>query len=65
MQGDMINESGTMSGGGGKPRGGRMCLGKEARRVVDTSTAVAELRAAEQQLSTSTQVCPKSAYDGI
>ena len=53
----MINESGTMSGGGGKPRGGRMCLGKEARRVVDTTTAQADLQAAEQQLADSSQVC--------
>ena len=56
LQGEMINESGTMSGGGGKPRGGRMCLGKEARRVIDTSTAQAELQAAEQQLTDSSQV---------
>ena len=53
----MINESGTMSGGGGKPRGGRMCLGKASPRSLDTQAAAAELQAAEQELSTSAQVC--------
>lgn len=57
VQGEMINESGTMSGGGGKPRGGRMCLGKASPRSLDTQAAAAELQAAEQELSTSTQVC--------
>ena len=53
----MINESGTMSGGGGKPRGGRMCLGKATPRSLDTQAVAAELQAAEQELSTSAQVC--------
>ena len=57
MQGDMINESGTMSGGGGKPRGGRMCLGKATPRSLDTQAVAAVLQAAEQELSTSAQVC--------
>lgn len=52
----MINESGTMSGGGGKPRGGRMCLGKAALASIDTQTAAAELQAAEQELETGSQV---------
>ena len=52
----MINESGTMSGGGGKPKGGRMCLGKAALCSMDTQTATAELRVAEQELESSAQV---------
>lgn len=55
-QGEMINESGTMSGGGGKPKGGRMCLGKAALCSMDTQTATAELRVAEQELESSAQV---------
>lgn len=30
MQGELISESGTMTGGGGKPRRGKMCLGSGA-----------------------------------
>ena len=56
MQGEMINESGTMSGGGAKPRGGRMCLGTAAPCTLDTQAAAAELQAAEQELSASTEV---------
>ena len=52
----MINESGTMSGGGGKPRGGRMCLGKAALCSLDTQAVAAELQAAEQELDSGTQV---------
>ena len=52
----MINESGTMSGGGGKPRGGRMCVGQAAPRNVDARAAAAELQAAEQELEGSVQV---------
>jgi structural maintenance of chromosome 4 len=52
--GEMINESGTMSGGGGKPRGGRMCLGAsvpKAAAVVDAREAAAELKNAEAELA--------------
>ena len=48
----MINEAGTMSGGGGKPRGGRMCLGNAAPRPAnDTKADAAELASAEADLS--------------
>ncbi|KAL0027544.1 hypothetical protein WJX77_009918 [Trebouxia sp. C0004] len=50
IKGEMINESGTMSGGGGKPRGGRMCLGKAALASVDNQAVAADLQAAEQEL---------------
>ncbi len=40
----MINESGTMTGGGGKPRGGRMCTGKDAPKSVDPRVAEADLQ---------------------
>jgi len=53
----MINDSGTMTGGGGKPRGGRMRLGSGAPKPVDQRVAAAELEAAEKQEHTSTQVC--------
>lgn len=55
-QGEMINESGTMTGGGGKPRGGRICLGNAPPKAVDTKTAQAELAQAETELKTSVQV---------
>ena len=52
----MINESGTMSGGGGKPRGGRMCLGNAApKTAVDAKQAAEELQAAEQVLNDSAE----------
>lgn len=50
VKGEMINESGTMTGGGGKPRGGRMCLGKAPPKVVDSREAAADLQSAEQEL---------------
>ena len=54
-QGEMINDSGTMTGGGGKPRGGRMRLGSGAPKSVDQRAAKAELEAAEKQEHASTQ----------
>lgn len=53
-QGNLIAESGTMSGGGGKPRGGRICLGKQAPKSVDTRAAAAELERAEAELKQQT-----------
>lgn len=47
-QGQLISESGTMSGGGGKPRGGKMALGNAAPREVDARAAQAELAKGEQ-----------------
>eukprot|EP00884_Botryococcus_braunii_P019465 jgi/Botrbrau1/6201/Bobra.0344s0041.1 len=55
LQGEMINESGTMTGGGGKPRGGRICLGNAPPKAVDTKTAQMELAQAETELKTSVQ----------
>lgn len=43
-QGEMINESGTMTGGGGKPRGDRMLIGNGAPKSVDPRAAQAELQ---------------------
>lgn len=51
-QGQLIAESGTMSGGGGKPSRGRMALGSAAPRgaaAADAKAAAAELQQAEQQ----------------
>ena len=52
----MINETGTMTGGGGKPRGGRMCLGNAAPRSADTKQAAAELAESETEFAVSKQV---------
>jgi structural maintenance of chromosome 4 len=49
VQGEIINETGTMTGGGGKPRGGRMCLGNGTPKPLDTREAAAELARAEKQ----------------
>ena len=61
-QGQLISESGTMSGGGGRPSRGRMALGSVAPKgpsgggPADAKAAQAELRQAEQQLEEATQV---------
>lgn len=49
-KGEMINENGTMSGGGAKPRGGRMRLGNAAPKVVDAREAAAEMKDAAAEL---------------
>ena len=56
MQGEMINDSGTMTGGGGKPRGGRLRLGSGAPKPVDQRAAAAELGTAEKQEHASAEV---------
>lgn len=55
-QGEIINETGTMTGGGGRPRGGRMCLGNGAPKVVDVKEAAAELARAEKQAQANEKV---------
>ena len=57
-QGEMINDSGTMTGGGGKPRGGRLRLGSGAPKPVNQRAAAAELDAAQTQEHASVQVPP-------
>lgn len=47
----MINESGTMTGGGGRPRSGRMCIGSQAPRSLDARAAAEELQLSEGELS--------------
>ncbi|KAL4452508.1 hypothetical protein ABPG75_008170 [Micractinium tetrahymenae] len=64
LKGEMINESGTMTGGGGQPRGGRMRIGKEAPRSVDQRAAAAELQAAEAELAAS-QEALREARDAL
>lgn len=56
LKGEMINESGTMTGGGGKPRGGRICLGKAAPRAADGKELDAALEEDEQTLAQQAQV---------
>ncbi|KAK9798137.1 hypothetical protein WJX73_006477 [Symbiochloris irregularis] len=48
LKGEIINESGTMTGGGAQPRGGRMRLGSSAPRPLDTEAAAADLAKEEQ-----------------
>ena len=56
-QGQLISESGTMSGGGGRPSRGRMALGSAAPRGnADAEAAQKELKQAEKQLEALTQV---------
>ena len=52
LKGEMINENGTMSGGGAKPRGGRMCLGTKPviTSTVDQRKAADEAASAEEEL---------------
>ncbi|GAX79886.1 hypothetical protein CEUSTIGMA_g7326.t1 [Chlamydomonas eustigma] len=57
LQGQLISESGTMSGGGGRPSRGRMALGSSAPKGgnVDAKAAQAELKQAEEELQSVTQ----------
>ena len=55
-QGETINETGTMTGGGGRPRAGRMCLGTAAPRRPDDKASAAELASAEKELAVSQKV---------
>ena len=57
MQGETISEAGTMTGGGSKPRGGRMCIGSAAPRSIDARAAAAELAQEEKSLAQAQQVC--------
>lgn len=51
VKGEMINENGTMSGGGAKPRGGRICVGKKALvTACNQEQAAKEAKNAEQEL---------------
>jgi structural maintenance of chromosome 4 len=50
LKGEMINETGTMSGGGSKPRGGRLLLGNAAPRTANGKDAAVELREVEKEL---------------
>ena len=53
----MVNDSGTMTGGGGKPRGGRMRLGNAApKQAADARLQAAELAVAEKQEAVSLEV---------
>ena len=45
-----------MTGGGGRPRCGRMCLGSAAPRRQDDREAASELAAAEKELAANLQV---------
>jgi hypothetical protein len=55
LAGQLIETSGTMSGGGNKPRGGRMCTGASAPvigAVMDAEESAAAVAEAERELST-------------
>ncbi|GMH39534.1 hypothetical protein BSKO_07432 [Bryopsis sp. KO-2023] len=55
LKGEMMEISGAMSGGGARPRGGRICLGNAAPEVVDPQVAVNELEAVAALLRTHIQ----------
>ena len=55
-QGELINESGTMTGGGARQRSGRMCLGSQAPRRQDDREAATELAASEKELAAGSKV---------
>ena len=52
----MINETGTMTGGGGKPKGGRMLVGNAAPRSLCPKEANDELIVCEEEFTASRQV---------
>lgn len=52
----MINETGTMTGGGGKPKGGRMCIGNAAPKARSQTETSEELVTFEEEFQTSKQV---------
>lgn len=55
LEGQLIESSGTMSGGGSKPRSGRMCLGTIAPHKPDASTVEGTLEEEESNLQASTK----------
>jgi len=50
LQGQLIETSGAMSGGGAKPRSGRMRVGKEAPVIEDPAEVAKEIQVAEKEL---------------
>ena len=62
LKGEMINDNGTMSGGGAKPRGGRMCLGTKATALdkADQDNPANEAAIAEGELKELTRKVSES-----
>lgn len=55
VKGELINDNGTMAGGGAKPKGGRMRLGNAPPQFAassDSKEAAVELKTAEKELET-------------
>ncbi len=62
LEGQLIESSGTMSGGGAKPRGGRMRVGTAAPRAgADGADAEAALKAANAEWEAATAAAAKAA----
>ncbi|RMZ56099.1 hypothetical protein APUTEX25_004523 [Auxenochlorella protothecoides] len=64
LAGEVINEAGTLSGGGGRPKGGRIALGTAAPRAGAASSgqdAAAELAGAEKELGEAEGVSSRAA----
>ena len=55
LDGQLVEASGTMSGGGGKPKGGRMRTGASAARPADVADAEAGLKAATAEYETASK----------
>eukprot|EP00803_Ostreobium_quekettii_P005317 evm.model.scf_340.8 EVM.evm.TU.scf_340.8 scf_340:54597-68221(-) len=50
LKGELINESGTITGGGGRPRRGRMTLGNAPPRVLDRRAREQEIKQLDSQV---------------
>ncbi|KAL6780915.1 SMC4 [Auxenochlorella protothecoides x Auxenochlorella symbiontica] len=64
LAGEVINEAGTLSGGGGRPKGGRIALGTAAPRAGAApggQDAAAELAGAEKELGEAEGVSSRAA----
>jgi len=68
LKGQVIETSGTMSGGGSKPISGRMRVGKEKPVVVDEKAAAREVAESEKELQKATadlERAKKAAFEAL
>jgi structural maintenance of chromosome 4 len=68
LKGQVIETSGTMSGGGSKPISGRMRVGKEKPVVIDEKAAAKEVEESEKELQKATgdlERAKKAAFEAL
>ena len=68
LKGQVIETSGTMSGGGSKPISGRMRVGKEKPVVIDEKAAAREVADSEKELQKATadlERAKKAAFEAL